>query len=99
MITLTEKAICAARRFVNSCDGDASGLRIIVSYLCGDTVQCGVRIEERAEPNDAVVDYGAVKLFIDPKSVPYVDGATIDFIDEREASGFRFSNLGSKRNQ
>lgn len=98
MITLTDKAISAARRFVNASDSEATGLRIIISYMCGDALQCGVRLEEHAQPNDEVVDCGAVKLFIDPKSMPYIKGAVIDFVDEREASGFRFSNLGAKRN-
>jgi Fe-S cluster assembly iron-binding protein IscA len=30
--------------------------------------------------------------------VPYVVGAVIDFVDERDASGFRFSNLRSTSN-
>jgi len=98
VVTITENAISAARRFVKASETDATGLRIIISYVCGDALQCGVRLEERAQPNDKVVDCGAVKLFIDPNSVPYIDGATIDFVDERDASGFRFTNLGSKRN-
>ncbi|MGY6214926.1 HesB/IscA family protein [Methylolobus aquaticus] len=98
VVTLTDKAISAARQFVKTSGFEATGIRIIVSSLCGDTLQCGVRLEEHAQPNDEVVDCGAVKLFIDPKSVPYVEGAVIDFVDERDASGFRFSNLRSMHN-
>lgn len=98
MVTLTEQAINAARRFLKASESEATGLRIIISSLCGNAFQCGVRLEDHAEPNDAIVDCGTVKLFIDPKSAPLIEGATIDFIDDRDVSGFRFTNLGAKSN-
>jgi iron-sulfur cluster assembly accessory protein len=61
-------------------------------------LRCGLRLEDRAEPNDAIVDFGTVKIYIDPKSAPLVEGAVLDFVEELEASGFRFTNLRGKKN-
>lgn len=93
MVTLTASAILAVERFVNAAEGDAKGLRIIVSAAGRNHLHCGLRLEQSAQPTDQVVDYGAVKLFIDRESVSLIDGVTIDFVNEQEASGFRFSNL------
>jgi iron-sulfur cluster assembly accessory protein len=96
MVTLTASAILAVERFVNSSDCRAEGLRIIICPTGRDHLHCGLRLEQRAQPTDQVIDCGAVKLFIDRESVPLVDDVTIDFIDDREVSGFRFTNLRRK---
>ena len=33
-----------------------------------------------ADPDDLVVDYGAIKFFIDSQSRPYLEGLTLDFV-------------------
>lgn len=93
MITLTANAILAVERFVSDSMPSAAGLRIIVSTSGRNRLHYGLRLEQDAQPTDEVIDYGPVKLFIDRDSVPLIDGATIDFVDEQSASGFRLTNL------
>jgi iron-sulfur cluster assembly protein len=71
-------------------------MRIIISSSCCNSVHCGLRLERGAQPDDKILDYGAVKVFIDQKSAPLIDGATIDFVDDLGSSGFRFTNLKSR---
>ena len=33
-----------------------------------------------------------LKIFVDPVSILYIDGTTVDFIDSLEESGFKFKN-------
>lgn len=96
MVTLTASAILAVERFVNASDCRAAGLRIFICPAGRDHLHCGLRLEQRAQPTDQVIDCGAVKVFIDRESVPLVDDVTIDFVDNREVSGFRFTNLRRK---
>ncbi len=96
MVTLTASAILAVERFVNASDCRAEGLRIIICPAGRDHLHCGLRLEQRAQPTDQVIDCGAVKVFIDRESVPLADDFTIDFVDNRGASGFRFTNLRRK---
>lgn len=42
--------------------------------------------------HDQVFDSQGVKVFIDPKSLVYLDGMTMDFVTEGLNSGFRFDN-------
>ena len=43
-------------------------------------------------PEDTVIDCGEVKVFIDPASLPMLDGMSVDFLDTLDGSGFKFTN-------
>lgn len=48
--------------------------------------------DERELENDAVVEYSGVGVVVDAMSVPYLDGATIDFEDTIQKQGFTIDN-------
>ena len=50
--------------------------------------------DERSLDGDVVQEYagGAVKVVVDRMSVPYLSGATIDFVDTIEKQGFTIDN-------
>ena len=48
--------------------------------------------DERLLDGDATVDFGGVEVVVDKMSVPYLDGATIDFEDTIQKQGFTIDN-------
>jgi iron-sulfur cluster assembly accessory protein len=92
MITLTENAIQAVGRFISSSDKPSGGLRIEVTDGGCSGMSYGLRLEEAETPADTIIDCGEVKVFVDPLSMPKLDGMTIDFVDSLEGSGFKFTN-------
>jgi len=48
--------------------------------------------DETLEENDAVVDFDGVEVVVDPMSIPYLDGASIDFEDSIQKQGFTIDN-------
>jgi iron-sulfur cluster assembly accessory protein len=48
--------------------------------------------DERTLDGDAIVDFDGVEVVVDKMSVPYLDGATIDFQDTIEKQGFTIDN-------
>jgi len=48
--------------------------------------------DERTLEGDAIRDFDGVEVVIDKMSVPYLDGATIDFSDTIEKQGFTVDN-------
>jgi Fe/S biogenesis protein NfuA len=46
-------------------------------------------------PDDLVVEEGDFKIFVDKKSAPKLEGATIDFVIRLQESGFKFDNPNS----
>lgn len=48
--------------------------------------------DERDLENDAVMNFDGVEVVVDAMSVPYLDGATIDFEDTIQKQGFTIDN-------
>jgi iron-sulfur cluster assembly accessory protein len=48
--------------------------------------------DERLLDGDAVVGFDGVEVVVDKMSVPYLDGATVDFADTIEKQGFTIDN-------
>lgn len=48
--------------------------------------------DERLMDGDATADFGGVEVVVDRMSIPYLDGATIDFADSIERQGFTIDN-------
>jgi iron-sulfur cluster assembly accessory protein len=92
MITLTENAIKAVGRFISNSDKPGGGLRIEVTDGGCSGYQYGMRLEAKENTDDTIVDCGDVKVFIDPNSLPMLEGISIDFLDSLEGSGFKFTN-------
>ncbi|HLF96444.1 MAG TPA: iron-sulfur cluster assembly accessory protein [Methylococcaceae bacterium] len=96
MLTLTDSAIKAVRRFIQSAPAPVDGLRITISGGGCSGFQYGLKLEEAASADDTVVESSGVKVFIDPASLPLIDGAIIDFVDNLDGSGFKFTNPNAK---
>lgn len=61
-----------------------SGLSYVLEYV------------DEQDPADKVFDCGAVQLFVDPKSLVYLDGTELDFVREGLNEGFQFNNPNVK---
>jgi iron-sulfur cluster assembly protein len=58
------------------------------------------KLEYVDEPGqeDNIFESHGVKVFVDPKSLPYIDGTELDFAREGLNEGFRFNNPNVKDN-
>ena len=68
------------------------GLRVFVSGGGCSGLQYGMALEAAPGEYDTVVDQNGVKLFIDPTSLMYLSGASIDYVETPMASGFKLDN-------
>ena len=66
------------------------GLRVFVSGGGCSGLQYGMAFEAQAREFDTVVDQNGVKLFIDPTSLMYLAGASVDF--RRQLDGRRLQD-------
>ncbi len=92
MITLTERAAKAARRFIRGGDIKAAGLRLAVTGGGCSGFQYDMKLEEAAGPDDTIVEAFGAKLFLDPASAQMLSGVTVDFVDTLAETGFTFKN-------
>ncbi len=68
------------------------GLRVFVAGGGCSGLQYGMAFEAQAREFDTVVEQGGVKLFVDPTSMMYLGGASIDFVDSLMGGGFKIEN-------
>ena len=68
-------------------------LRVWVAGLSCSGFRYGMGIEDRApEQDDTVFDANGIRVVVDPQSLSYMDGSTVNWIDEKENSGFAIDN-------
>ena len=67
-------------------------LRVFVSGRSCSGVRYGLALDEGPLPDDAVLQRSGVAVTIDPDSLPFVEGATIDFVDAELGGGFTVRN-------
>ena len=47
-------------------------------------------------PEDVIFEGQGVKVLVDPKSLPYIEGTQLDFVREGLNEGFKFNNPSEK---
>jgi len=68
------------------------GLRVYVAGGGCSGMQYGMALESEAQPFDSVIEQDGIKMFVDPTSLTYLGGATVDYEDSIMGGGFRIDN-------
>ncbi len=98
MIQVTPKAIEKIRQaFVKHGVAEGGGLRLGVQGGGCSGLSYLIRFEPKERPNDSVYDFDGVKVFVDPKSMLYLQGMTLDYKESLIHSGFVFENPNAKK--
>ena len=91
-INLTEAAASAVQDLLKKRELDDLALRVFVSGGGCSGFQYGMALEDNIRETDIVTEQHGVKLVIDEISINYLDGATVDYVDEIMGSGFKIEN-------
>lgn len=93
ILTVTPSAVEVIKNLLEQREIPNHALRVFVSGGGCSGMQYGMAFQEEAEEHDTVVhaDSG-VRLLIDPTSIMYLQGATVDYVDTLIGGGFRIDN-------
>ena len=96
IISLTEKAANKVKHMLKKESKDDYGLRIgiLMGGCSGYMYEIG--LEKSAKENDVVLEEKGVKIFMNPESIAFMKGSTVDYIDSLQNSGFKISNPNVK---
>ena len=94
-VTLTESAATHVARFIEK-RGKGVGLRLGVKTTGCSGMAYKLEFADDANPDDMQFESHGVRVFIDPKSLPYIDGTELDFVREGLNEGFQFNNPREK---
>ena len=92
LITVTPSATTVIRNLLEQRNIPNHALRVFVTGGGCSGMQYGMAFEEKAQEFDKVVEMDGLRFLIDPTSMMYLKGVTIDFVDSLIGGGFRIDN-------
>jgi iron-sulfur cluster assembly protein len=94
-ISMTRAATQHVEQYIKG-RGRGLGVRLGVQTNGCSGLSYVLEFVDEIEPEDAVFSAGSVDLFVDPKSLVYLDGTELDFVKEGLNEGFQFNNPNVK---
>jgi iron-sulfur cluster assembly accessory protein len=91
-VVLTDTAAVKVKNLLEQEGRDDLALRIAVQPGGCSGLRYQLFFDERTLEGDTFNDFDGVKVVVDRMSVPYLTGATIDFVDTIEKQGFTIDN-------
>ena len=91
-VKLTDFAVSNVRSLLEAEGRDDLRLRVSVQPGGCSGLIYQLFFDEQLEEIDAIVSFDGVEVVVDPISVPYLDGSSIDFEDTIQKQGFTIDN-------
>ena len=91
-IVLTDEAASKVKALLDGEGRDDLALRVAVQPGGCSGLRYQLFFDERSLDGDVVTDFDGVTVVVDRMSVPYLNGAMIDFVDSIEKQGFTIDN-------
>jgi iron-sulfur cluster assembly protein len=95
MITMTETAAKHVSGFLAK-RGKGIGIRLGVKTSGCSGMAYKLEFADAPEAEDVVFESHGLKVLVDPRSLPYIDGTELDYAKEGLNEGFRFNNPNVK---
>jgi len=93
LLTITPTAAAKIRALMEEePDGGTMVLRVAIQGGGCSGFQYGLGFDTQAADGDRELVLEGVKVVVDPFSVPYLQGATIDYLNGLQESGFKIDN-------
>ena len=90
-INITDNAAQRINSFLKQ-RGKGEGLRLGVKTSGCSGLAYLIEYVDSIDPNDICFNSNGIKLFVDPKSLVYLEGVELDYTKEGLNEGFKFNN-------
>lgn len=94
-ITLTDRAARHVTRYMER-RGKGIGLRLGVRTTGCSGLAYKLEYVDEVAAEDQLFESNGIRIYVDPKSLPYIDGTELDFVREGLNEGFKFQNPNVK---
>lgn len=96
-VTLSERAAEEIRLSPKRQDKAEAALRVFVSGGGCSGLNYGMAIDDDIEEDDFVFNCSGVRVVVDPHSMPYIKGASVDYVEDVMGGGFKIENPNAVR--
>jgi len=97
MITLTDTAATKVKQLIDAEGDEDLALRVAVRPGGCSGFAYEMFFDSDVAADDVLTAYGDVKVVVDPSSAQLLTGATLDYKDGLEQSGFAITNPNAER--
>ncbi|MBI5936377.1 MAG: iron-sulfur cluster assembly protein IscA [Betaproteobacteria bacterium] len=94
-VTLSERAADHVKNFLAK-RGKGLGLKLGVRTSGCSGMAYKLEFADAEDPEDLKFESKGVTVYVDPKSLVYLDGTELDFVKEGLNEGFKFNNPNVK---
>ncbi len=91
-VVLSDAAVAKVKALLAQEGRDDLRLRVAVQPGGCSGLRYQLFFDERSLDGDKVTDFGGVEVVVDRMSLPYLLGASIDFVDQIDKQGFTIDN-------
>jgi iron-sulfur cluster assembly protein len=91
-LTLTETAIEQVKKILARDNRAGQGLRVAVTDGGCSGHSYKLDFDKEQKPDDTVLEWNGVKVYVDRASAPFLQGMVIDYESGLYGGGFKFSN-------
>jgi Fe/S biogenesis protein NfuA len=92
LLAVTDAAKEKVKSVIENEEVEVQGLRVSIQGRTASAFQYGLGLEVEAASDDIVVECGDFRVLIDPESAENLKGATIDYVEDLNSSGFKIDN-------
>src|SRR3989338_8373612 len=96
IVALTEKAASKVKLLLEKENKQGYGLRVGVIPGGCSAYTYEINLEKEPKENDMVIEEKGVKIFINPESISFMKGSTVDYVDSLSNAGFKINNPNVK---
>ncbi len=97
IVSLTDKAADKVKMLLEKENKKDYGLRVGITAGGCSGYTYDISIEKSAKTEDHVIEDKGVKIFMNPESIAFMKGSTVDFVESLQNSGFKINNPNVKR--
>jgi iron-sulfur cluster assembly protein len=92
-ITLTTRAACELKELMIDQQKDSAALRVWVAGGGCSGLQYGMALDDDPPAtDDQLFEQDGIRIVVDGLSLQYMEGATVDYIDDVMGGGFKIEN-------
>jgi Fe/S biogenesis protein NfuA len=94
MISFTDAAKEKVREYMEMAESNSIGVRVLADRLGHHRFQYNMSLVVEGDNNDkdVVQEEDNFRIYLDPQSAEWLEGATVDFVSDFSGAGFRFDN-------
>ncbi len=97
MITVTDSAAAKVKELLDQEDDEALALRVAVQPGGCSGFSYEMFFDSELRDDDAATEFSGVRVVVDPTSAQLLTGATLDYKDGLQQTGFSIDNPNAQR--